>query len=420
MGRQRKIESPWGSITRHRYRDGRIGFRLRGPVEGIEQSLGIFATVKEAVDQAKAMARATGTLPGGLTVGRWGEQWLERQELDPRVRSSSDQRKDWKRFVVGSRIEHVVLRKLKPAAVRQWVHDLESRKALRGKRKGQPLAAQTVRNALYLLSSSMKAAVAAGKLSDNPCRGVGVRSDAARTDDPWTFLSLAEIDRLLGYLQERQARTKTGAYVDKRWGAHALRAEAYFATSIYAGLRAGELAGLQWADVRLDGAPHLVVRYGNGELGPTKGGKPRTVPLLPPLIDVLRRWQHAGGVRKLSGYVWAVVDKDGHVAPHTRGYDGGWATTWRKRAGIRADVRMHDLRHTCASHLVSGSWGRAWRLEEVQVVLGHASRVTTERYAHLAPEGLTAAADEARLLWRDLDPTKAGEVLQFDPRERGD
>jgi hypothetical protein len=55
-------------------------------------------------------------------------------------------------------------------------------------------------------------------------------------------------------------------------------------------------------------------------------------------------------------------------------------------------VRFHDLRHTCASHLVSGTWGRRWSLEEVQRVLGHGSRSTTERYAHLAEDALDHAA----------------------------
>jgi len=48
-----------------------------------------------------------------------------------------------------------------------------------------------------------------------------------------------------------------------------------------------------------------------------------------------------------------------------------------------------------ASHLIMGTWGRAWRLDEVQVVLGHASRTTTERYARLAPDSIRRVANEA-------------------------
>lgn len=39
-----------------------------------------------------------------------------------------------------------------------------------------------------------------------------------------------------------------------------------------------------------------------------------------------------------------------------------------------------------------GTWGRAWSLQEVQKFIGHTSIETTQRYAHLSPEHLHAAA----------------------------
>jgi hypothetical protein len=59
-------------------------------------------------------------------------------------------------------------------------------------------------------------------------------------------------------------------------------------------------------------------------------------------------------------------------------------------------VRWHDLRHTCAASLVSGWWGRQWRLEEIRALLGHGSLKATERYAHLADSALQQAAAETR------------------------
>jgi integrase len=64
----------------------------------------------------------------------------------------------------------------------------------------------------------------------------------------------------------------------------------------------------------------------------------------------------------------------------------------RRAAGIERHVRWHDLRHTFASSLVAGWWGRAWRLDEVRDLLGHSSVTVTERYAHLAPSALAKAA----------------------------
>ncbi len=57
-----------------------------------------------------------------------------------------------------------------------------------------------------------------------------------------------------------------------------------------------------------------------------------------------------------------------------------------------------------------GTCGRAWRLEEVQVVLGHASRTTTERYARVAPDSIRGVANEAIEQWSDDSKVARGLV----------
>ncbi len=71
-------------------------------------------------------------------------------------------------------------------------------------------------------------------------------------------------------------------------------------------------------------------------------------------------------------------------------------------------VWFHDLRHTCASHLLMGSWGSAWRLEEVRDFLGHESITSTQRYAHLSQDHLQKKALLMNEIHYNMNGTKNG------------
>lgn len=113
----------------------------------------------------------------------------------------------------------------------------------------------------------------------------------------------------------------------------------------------------------------------------TKSGKPRHVPLSEGALQVLMN------VPKYKDCPW-VFPNPKTLKPMVSGF-AAWNTA-RKKAGL-SDVRMHDLRHSFASFLVNS--GRS--LYEVQKLLGHSQIQTTQRYSHLAPETLLAAADAA-------------------------
>jgi integrase/recombinase XerD len=178
--------------------------------------------------------------------------------------------------------------------------------------------------------------------------------------------------------------------------------------------------------VNLGAEPELVVRRNRAKA--TKGRKVRRVPLLPPARDALRAWRdHVLEERQKAregrtdadvidlatglpaemarAYVWP----GDSGRPHARGYDAGWGTTWRKRLGLNRGVTFHGLRHTCGTHLLRGTWGAPLALEQVQVILGHESRTTTEIYAHASPEGGHAAM---RRLASEMEPTKAASAAK--------
>lgn len=393
-----RIACVWGSITAYSQR-GRARWRLRGP-DG--RSAGLYDTIDAAQRAAEALRDELGETPiDALSVGAWGTQWL--RDLERRGRKvAGSYRQVWSCYVEGTSLERRSLRKCRPEHVRQWLHDLSMRTAQRGRRQGERLSEGTLRNALRCVSAAYRDAIEAGRATANPTRGVRVPK-MPQTEEPWTYLTRDEVDALLSHplLPQRQ--------------------RVIFTVAIYTGLRAGELWGLHWEDVHLGGdRPELVVRYSYD--GPTKGNRVRRVPLLPPAVEALQEWRTRRGVTRMSGLVFHAGGVKAAPSMHAKGYGAQWsarregkamAPGWRDVCGVRPEVRFHDLRHTCASLLISGAWGRAWRLEEVQVMLGHASRTTTERYAHLAPEGMASAYDEAVRSWQqsgssDFDHTSKG------------
>jgi len=354
MSVRRRIDCALGTITPITT-EKRIRYRLRATIDGKRESLGCFDTVDEARAQSQAYYELLHDHSKSLTVAAWGRQWLDDREGRGTHRSAKDTGALRDRHIFPSGLASITLRSVKQRHVQEWIRELITQRATHGQRKGKPLAEQTVRNALNALSSAFSDAVAAGRASGNPCKGVRVPRQP-RTDEDWTYLTNDEI-RAVFDLPDLPSKQRTA-----------------FTVAIYAGMRAGEIWGLRWADVDFD-EREILVRYSFD--GPTKGGKVRRIPMLPPVLEELTRWRRRDDVTRAAGLVFHA--RDG--AMHTKGYDAQWARKWRSAAALRPEVRFHDLRHTCASHLIMGTWGRAWRLEEVQVVLGHASRTTTERYA---------------------------------------
>ena len=94
----------------------------------------------------------------------------------------------------------------------------------------------------------------------------------------------------------------------------------------------------------------------------------------------------------------------------------------RKQAQIE-DVRLHDLRHTFASYMVSDGQS----IFSVQNALGHAHHSTSERYSHLSNKALQDASDTVARKITDAmsvdpcpEPTPAGtqtaDVIPIKPR----
>ncbi len=71
-------------------------------------------------------------------------------------------------------------------------------------------------------------------------------------------------------------------------------------------------------------------------------------------------------------------------------------------------IRVHDLRHTYASHFIMSGG----TLAELQALLGHSSPQMTQRYAHLSPGFLESKANRVSFTGLEESPNHStGKLL---------
>lgn len=216
------------------------------------------------------------------------------------------------------------------------------------------LAPSSIGRHLASLSTFYRFLVFEGKLSDNVAK---LLVAPAVWDRLPTVLSPAAVDRLLS---SPDGGTRIGR-----------RDRAALETLYATGCRASEVVGLRPPDLDLKRGMARCVG---------KGNKERWVPL------------GSRAVEALSTYL--ATDRPGMIARHPdtasvlvarSGRPLSRIGLWRivklhaKRAGLRAEVSPHTLRHSFATHLLAGGAD----LRAVQELLGHASIATTQVYTRV-------------------------------------
>lgn len=216
------------------------------------------------------------------------------------------------------------------------------------------VSAKRLKNILAVLSRMLRYA-----------EEVGIIEHAPRVRMPkipptkFDFLSDDELARLLqaaSYKQQNHAMVLIGAD---------------------AGLRKGEIVGMEWGDVDFH-AHHLTVRRsvwredsGESFVDSPKSGRDRRIPMTSRLEHALRAHRHLRGDR--------IFCNDDGTELRPGQLEVALRTSCR-RAGLR-QVGWHTLRHTFASHLAQ----RGGSPKVIMELLGHADLTTTLRYLHLSP-----------------------------------
>jgi integrase len=184
------------------------------------------------------------------------------------------------------------------------------------------------------------------------------------------------------------------------------RLEALYTLAVTTGLRQGELLGLKWDDVDMESSTLQVRRTLTAAKGgpvlsaPKTKGSRRTVRLPQRAVEALRsHLERQLGEIDRAGDLW---QENGLIFASEVGepLDRRYLTTHRfkpllKRAGLPEKTRFHDLRHTCATLLLTKNVNP----KVVSEMLGHASiAITLDTYSHVLPtmqESAAAAMEEA-------------------------
>jgi integrase/recombinase XerD len=149
-----------------------------------------------------------------------------------------------------------------------------------------------------------------------------------------------------------------------------LRERAAMELAYAAGLRVNEVLNLKLTDIDSE---RMIVRVDQG-----KGRKDRNVMLSPALLETLRAYWKESRPR-----VWLFPGHDKKRPLHVTVFQRAFKAA-KSAAAITKPVSFHSLRHSFATQLLESGVN----MRTIQVLLGHRSLGTTQRYTHVAGDYL--------------------------------
>lgn len=370
-------------------RDPITGKRRRGTVYG--------RTYREAEAKLEhAMADHARGLPTDLreqTVGQYLEHWLA-QVAQPRVRPRTYESHCYLlRTHAIPVLGAIKLTRLGPQHIQGLLNGKRAAGRIPRSRAAQaagqtaPLSPRTVQYLRTVLRTAFDQAVRWELIDRNPAGLVDAPKQERHEFTPWTP---GEAQRFLVDVAARGDRYA-----------------ALYRLVLRTGLRQGEALGLTWDALDLDGG-RVRVRGtlqrldGQWTVTPPKTERARrTLPLPPDVVDALREHRTRQKAERLAaGPAWPAGDWV-FTTPQGEPLNGTTLTHAFHRAARAAGVpaiRFHDLRHTCATHLIAVGISPRAIMEQ----LGHSQiSLTMNTDAHVGDDLLREAAERLARLYRE-------------------
>ncbi|MBY6276793.1 tyrosine-type recombinase/integrase [Parageobacillus thermoglucosidasius] len=274
---------------------------------------------------------------------------------------------------------HMRIDQIKPVHI---VNFLDQIKRADGKKK--PLSTRTIENAYLTIRNILQRAVEWQIIKSNPASAVKKPKSKKEAVKEVQVYDEKEVEALFRAVQNEPFHWRI-----------------FTTLAIAAGLRRGELLGLEWSNVDLENGVIRINkaivkgRKGSVEKSPKTKKSNRLVSLPNSVIAELKLYRRHWLKQKLqAGDLWKEEKEylfcniDGrHFYPTT---PTTWWRRFTKRAGIRY-IRLHDLRHTSATLLIN----QGVHAKIIAERLGHSDiRVTMDIYGHALQKADHEAANK--------------------------
>ncbi len=366
-----------GSIYEHKRNGKKVGYRGSYTIHTAEGPKRRYVTGKTRSEVrqklTKAMADRDGGLffdAGSLTVGEYVTQWLQGSAKGTVRVSTFERYEQINRLHIVPALGRMKLKSLTPSHVRNLYRD----------RLDSGLAPATIHKLHTFLHKAFAQAVADGLIPRNVTDSLKLPRIDREEIDP---LTAEEANRLIEAAEEARDRLS-----------------ALYLLAIHTGLRQGELLALRWEDLDLETGTLRVRRTLTRTKGTYSTGEPktkksrRTVRLTTGAVVALRghlerqleEIDRLGSLYRNGGLVFA--NETGGIINPSNLRNRSFAKLLR-HAGLPPGTRFHDLRHTCATLLLS----RNVNPKIVSEMLGHATiAITLDTYSHVLPDMQEKAA----------------------------
>ena len=368
MGKKKERGNGEGDVYPRKNAEGKvIGYRGAYWVRTAEGPKRRYVSGKNKTEARAALKKIKADKDGGLvfdtpalTLGEYLERWLHDSVRDTVRQRTWERYEQIVRLHLKPSLGHVRLKDLSPAHVR----------GLYREKLDASLSPRTVQYVHVTLHKALKDAVSDGLIARNVTEGVKAPRPKKKE---------------VNALSPEQARALLEAAREDRM-------EALYVLAVHCGLRQGELLGLRWDDVDLEGGTLMVRRtlslteeHGHIFEAP-KNSRGRAVKLTRVAARALK--DHLGRQLGEIDALGGDYRDGGLVFPSERGQPMRQHTLTRgsfekllQKARLPR-IRFHDLRHTCATLLL----GKGVHPKLVQELLGHATiSITLDTYSHVLP-----------------------------------